>query len=159
MTYDELLMQYENLNIKEVDLSEIDPEEEFSGLYADGNIFIRHNIPTLTEKACTLAEEVGHHYTTSGNILDQTRTSNRKQERKARAWAYEKMIPLTALLEAYWAGVRNRFELAEFLDVTEQFLQEALDYFKQKYGLFYSIDNYLICFDPLSIYEDRKGVV
>lgn len=153
MTYEDLLIRYEHLNIKEIDLSTIDPEEEVSGLYANGKIYIRYDLATSIEKACTLAEEVGHHFTTAGNILDQNKVENRKQENKARAWAYEKMIPLTAILEAYWSGVKNRYELADFLGVTELFLQEALDYFIAKYGLFCTIDNYLICFEPLSVIE------
>ena len=37
-----------------------------------------------TEKKCVLAEELGHHYTSSGNILDQSNVENRKQELLAR---------------------------------------------------------------------------
>ena len=33
-----------------------------------------------TEKACVLAEELGHHYTTVGDIIDQKESENRKQE-------------------------------------------------------------------------------
>lgn len=32
------------------------------------------------EKACVLAEELGHHYTAVGDIIDQSYYSNRKQE-------------------------------------------------------------------------------
>ena len=38
------------------------------------------------EKASVLAEELGHYYTTVGNILDQEDAGNRKQEHKARTW-------------------------------------------------------------------------
>ena len=48
--------------------------------------------------ADTLAEELGHHYTTVGDILDQTNVSNRKQERLARVWAYNRRIGLTLSL-------------------------------------------------------------
>ena len=108
------------------------------------------------EKACTAIEEAGHHYTTSGNILDQNVLVNRKQEKRARAWGYERMVPLSALLEAYWAGITNRFELAEFLDITEFFLKDALNHYKTKYGLFFQLGDYLISFDPLFIVEKFK---
>jgi hypothetical protein len=153
MTYDELLAMYGNLKIKEIDLSGVDPEGEYEGIYSDGRIYIRSDIPTTTQKACILAEEVGHHYTTVGDILDQTDIRNAKQENIAMAWAYEEMIPLHALVEAYWAGITTRYELAEFLGVTEQFLQESLDYFKRKYDNYYILGNCLICFDPLAVAE------
>lgn len=155
MTYDELLSLYPGIEIREVDFSELELEGELLGLYADGNILIHKGLDTTVEKACVAIEEVGHHYTTSGNILDQNKVGNRKQEKRARAWGYERMAPLDAILEAYWAGISNKHELAEFLEVTEEFLQEAIDYYKAKYGLFYSIGDYLIYFEPLAVMERR----
>lgn len=157
MTYDELLDEYDDLSINEVDLSEVDPEGKLDGLYSNGKIIIRKDLPTTTQKACILAEEIGHYYTTAGNILDPQDTENQKKENIARAWAYEQMVPLSALLEAYWAGLTTRYELAEFLDVTEPFLQDSLDYYREKHGEYYAIDNYLIYFDPLAVLEMKNG--
>lgn len=69
--------------------------KNIKGLYCDGVVAIRENIDTTAEKACVLAEELGHHYTSAGNILDQNQTENIKQERKARMWAYNKQIGLS----------------------------------------------------------------
>lgn len=52
--------------------------ERIKGLYIDGTITLNENLSTTSEKACILAEELGHYYTASGNILDQQ--ENRKQE-------------------------------------------------------------------------------
>ena len=60
--------------------------DRIKGLYCDGTIAISTDMKTDAEKACVLAEELGHHYTSYGNILDQSDTSNRKQELRARAW-------------------------------------------------------------------------
>jgi hypothetical protein len=108
---------------------------------------------TTTEKACVLAEELGHHYTTVGNILDQSKVENRKQERRARLWAYRKMFDLVDLISAYKYGCRNRYEVAEYLGVTEQFLEEALIVYKEKYGPYTKLDKYMICFEPLTVGE------
>ena len=54
------------------------------GLIKGRRIAIRQDIPTLTQKADVLAEELGHYYTTVGNILDQANIDARRQERKAR---------------------------------------------------------------------------
>ena len=90
---------------------------------------------------------------TVGNITDQKETENRKQERRARVWAYNEMISLSDLVDSYKDGCRSRYEIAEHLEVTEKFLQECLDYFHEKYGLCTKQDNYLIYFEPLGVLE------
>lgn len=77
---------------------------------------------------------IGHHETSLGNILNQQDITNIKQERKARIWAYDKLINLFGIIRAYNAGCRTSYEMAECLDVTEEFLNEALQTYKSKYG-------------------------
>lgn len=122
-------------------------------IYNDGRIkgnriAIRKSIDTSTEKACVLAEELGHFHTTVGDILDQSKTENRKQEIRARAWAYDRLVNLHGIIKAYENKCSSFHEMAEFLDVTEDFLTEALDFYKGKYGISAVIDNYVIYFEP-----------
>ena len=78
---------------------------------------------------------------------------NRKQERHARLWAYDRMIGLMGIASAYKAGYTNCCEMAEHLEVSEAFLLEALEAYKSKCGEFAKIDNYVIYFEPLSVFE------
>lgn len=103
---------------------------------------------TNTEKGCILAEELGHYHTTYGNIICQSSVSDQKQEIRARAWAYNKMIGITGIIEAYKHGCRSMYETADFLDVTELFLSEALQYYKNKYGTYTTLDKFVIYFEP-----------
>lgn len=119
-----------------------------NGRIKGSRVAIRQDLSTSVEKACVLAEELGHHYTTYGNILDQSDASNRKQELRARAWAYNKQIGLLGLIRAYEHGCRNRFEVAEFLEVTEEVLEECLIFYRNKYGVCANIDNYVVYFIP-----------
>ena len=128
------------------------PLRAHNGRIKGNRIAIKKDIPT-TQKACVLAEELGHHYTTVGNILDQSKTENRKQERRARLWAYKRAFDLVDLVSAYKHGCRNRYEIAEYLEVTEQFLQEALDTYKEKYGVYTKVDRYVVYFEPLGVLE------
>mgnify|MGYP003379396717 FL=1 len=105
-------------------------------------------IETSAEKSCILAEELGHHYTTVGNILDQSSVSNRKQELRARMWAYNKLIGLIGIIKSYEHGCQSYHEMAEYLDVTEEFLRDALEKYRQKYGVCTTVDNYIIYFEP-----------
>ena len=123
--------------------------DRIRGLYCDGIVAISNNIDTIKEKTTVLAEELGHYYTSTGNILDQTDISNRKQERHARIWAYDKLIGLTGIISGFEAGCRSRYELAEFLGVTEEFLQNALDCYTEKHGPCIQIKDYVIMFSPM----------
>ena len=128
------------------------PLRAHNGRIKGNRIAIKKDIPTI-QKACVLAEELGHHYTTVGNILDQSKAENRKQERRARMWAYKRAFDLVDLVSAYKHGCRNRYEIAEYLEVTESFLQEALDTYKEKYGPYIKVDRYVVYFEPLGILE------
>ena len=118
------------------------------GLYCDNTIAINRAIETTNEKACVLAEELGHHETTAGNIIDQSDTANRKQEYKARLWSYNHLSGLCDIIRAYQHGCHSLYDMADRLDVTEEFLTEALQCYKSKYGTHTSIGNYVIYFEP-----------
>lgn len=148
MTYEKLLKEAAHRGI---DIYEEPMKPKIKGLYCDNIIWINRFTPTLKEKACILAEELGHYYTSAGNILDQTKTENRKQERCARAWAYKRLIPLSSIVQAYQEGIRNRYEFAEYLDVTEEFLDDALKWYQEKFGLYVPFGDYTIYFDPLRV--------
>lgn len=144
MTYDELLIEADKhqLVVKEKALAEHD------GLICGRRIAIRKDIPTLQQKACVLAEELGHYHTGGGNILNQSDTSNRKQENQGRFHAYNKMIGLIGIIDAFNHGCQNLYEMAEYLEVTEDFLHEALEGYRRKYGMYTCVDNYIIYFEP-----------
>lgn len=143
MTYEELLMESEkqNLIVKEKNLP------GYKGRIYKNRIAIRKDMTSI-EKACVLAEEIGHHETTVGNIIDMSVSWNRKQERQARLNGYNRMIGLMGIVRAYEAGCQNQHEIAEFLNVTEEYLLECIECYRDKYGTMKSIDNYTIYFIP-----------
>lgn len=126
--------------------------------YNDGRIrgnrvLIRSTILTRRQKAAVLCEEIGHYETAVGNILDQTDAWNRKQERRGRAWAYDELIGLSGIIRAAKAGCRNRYEAAELLDVPEDVLQDALDYYRGRYGICARYGQYVVFFEPPGVIE------
>lgn len=144
MEYEKLMIKYD----KHVKIKEKPLKYGFKGLYKNNKIIIDSKIETNKEKTCILAEELGHHFTTYGDIIDQSDIRNVKQELKARAWAYERLVRVNDLINAYKAGVKGKYEIADFLEIPEWFLLEAIEYYKSKYGTCYKIDNYLIYFSP-----------
>lgn len=147
MNYEQLLTAaaQEGLCVKEQPLTGHD------GLIRGSRIAIRKDIETQAEKSCVLAEEIGHYRTSSRSILDQNKVESRKQEYRARLYGYNLKIGLAGLIRAYEAGCGNLYEMAEYLDATEEYLKEAIDCYKSKYGLCTSIDNYIIYFEPLAV--------
>lgn len=123
-------------------------EDSLKGIYIDGNVAINTSVSNSAEKTCVLAEELGHHHTSVGNILDMDDMRNCKQERQARLWGYNKLIGLTGIITAFRAGCQNRHEIAELLGVTEEYLQECIDCYRDKYGVYTEVDNYVIYFIP-----------
>lgn len=148
MTYETLLMEAEDNGIEVLEDSRIG---KLNGLYIDDMIIINSNIQTDVERLCVLAEELGHFYTSSGNILDQSKIQNRKQEYKARGWGYEKIIPIHRLIDGYLHGATNLFNLSEYLGVTEKYLIDAINYYHGKYGIFVDYRDYRVYFNPLVV--------
>ncbi len=124
------------------------------GLYCDGFIVLNKNIPTTSERACILAEELGHYYTSYGDIIDTSITANRKQEIKARRWAAKRLVPLKNIIHAYNAGCRNMHEVAEYIGITEAFLQYAFKTYNAMYGKYKRCGNYIVYFDPPGVYKN-----
>lgn len=154
MSYEELVIKAEQdgVIVEEYSLQAHD------GLCYNDLILIDKHLKTQAEKNCVLAEELGHYHTTVGNILNQKKVNNIKQESTARLWSYNHLIGLTGIIECYKKKCRNLHEMAERLEVTEEFLSEALRHYESKYGLCTKVDNYIVYFKPclgvVELFED-----
>lgn len=149
--YEKLMIECEKLGAKviELDFGTSKPCGNCKG----NNIYINRNCNT-NEKYCVLNEELGHFLTTYGNILDKKILTNRKQELFARRWGYEHSVSIIGIINAFEYGALTLYDIADFLGVTEEYLIECLEHYKQKYGDSYKIDNYIIEFIPhFSIYK------
>ena len=143
--YEELLNEAEQDNITVVYRP---MRGNIKGLYYDRVIALNKNIDTTAEKTCVLAEELGHYYTSCGDILDQKITTNRKQEEKAKRWAVQRLVSLNDFICAFRSGARNKFEVAEYLGITEEFLDKIVEVYSRKYGAYKVIDDWIIYFSP-----------
>ncbi|MEK5414465.1 ImmA/IrrE family metallo-endopeptidase [Paenibacillus sp. FSL L8-0708] len=157
MVYDLLLQKAHLLLIEVIERPLVG---KLKGIYADRVICIDSRLETKTEKACTLVEEIGHHETSAGDILDQNTVEKRKQEKRAKNWGYEELVPLSAFLLGHEAGVRNIYEFAELIGVTDDFLINAIDHYWEVYGpcTVYKPgnDEYIIYFDPVAVIKIFK---
>lgn len=130
LTYDELLIDHEN----EVDIYEHDLQENpivkkagGKGFYYNGTILIQTGL-TEIDKKCILAEELGHHYTSSGNILDMRHPNAKKQELHARLWGAIRLIKFSDFIKALKIYECDLFLVAEELGVTYETIKLYRNY-------------------------------
>ena len=145
MTYEELLMEADvnGYIVKEKPLLLND------GRIKGNRIAIRNTIPTERQKAEVLLEELEHGNSSCGDIMDQTVPLNRIQELRARRRAYRRQLSFLAIISAYEAGCKNIYEMSEELNISEEFLKEALKWYAGKYGSkLIRCENYFIRFCP-----------
>ena len=145
--YEQLLGEASEKNITVIENYDL-TGTQLKGLYCDSVVAIGNTTTSNTERACVLAEELGHHYTAVGDILDQSTAANRKQEMRGRIWAYNNQVGLCGIIDAYLHHCQSLSESAEYLGVTEDFLNDTLTYYRNKYGVYATVDNYAIIFEP-----------
>lgn len=150
--YEQLLEEayQEGIIVKEVSLN-----SNADGLYMNNKIAINNKIPTSNQKSCILAEELGHHYTTVGNILDTNNIDNNKQELKARQVAYNKIASIESIANiSFKNNITDLYELADITNISYEFLTESLEYYISKYGEYIKLENYLVILIPsLYVYK------
>ncbi|MFJ1815150.1 MULTISPECIES: ImmA/IrrE family metallo-endopeptidase [Staphylococcus] len=146
--YEALISKYNHLTIIETDTL---PSFQ-SGMYYNNEIYINSNRSNAV-KLETLAEELAHHKLTYGNITDQTQFNNRKFERYARRHAMEQIVSLQGIIDAFKHNCHNLYEMANFFEVSESFVQQCIEHYKIRYGLSTLHNGYLIQFEPLRVFE------
>lgn len=118
-------------------------------VYCDSVIGLSPHVKTNRERKCLLAEELAHHLLNSGNVIEDP-----LQERKARRSAHDKLIGLDGLIRAYESGCVCAEDIADYLEVTSEFLEEAIFEYSLKYGTHAIRGKHIIAFQPcLQIYK------
>lgn len=126
--------------------------QQTNGTYVnyDGSpiILLKEGLDEKTHQ-CILAEEIGHHMTTVGDITDQNLITNIKQEIAARRWAYSIMVTPADIADAVRNGASSVPELADDLGVTEPFLLDAMEYMKLKKGPKIHVGDDILILEPI----------
>jgi len=148
MRYERLMMEYQHLTIRETRSL----PRGLSGLYYDNEILLNKN-RNHYERHGILAEEIGHYETTHGDIIELDNVQNIKLELLARRWGYEKIVSLEDLIKCFELGYRTLDDICIYLEVTAEYLKNALDHYNARYGLYTLYKGYKITFDPLNIQE------
>ena len=85
---------------------------------------------TQCEIKTSLAHELGHHMKNAFYNITSTFETRGRQEERAKRWAVENVITYDKLNEAIKIGIREIWELADYFNVTEDFIRDAVGVFK-----------------------------
>lgn len=144
----------EGVSVVEIDLGTDTP----CGKCIGDTIFINNRV-TTNEKKCVLAEELGHYHLTIGDITDLKSINNRKQELKARRYGYKLLIEPDDIVHTMKQGCSNKYELSDFLNISEEFFEELIEDFKKQYGMGVFVGNYYLQLEPcLGLIRDFGGL-
>ena len=87
-------------------------------------------INTTAEENVHLAHELGHCLTGSFYNPSSTHDLIEKHEWRAEKKAIKMLIPADELKEAFSHGITEVWELAEYFNLTEDYIQKAYRYYK-----------------------------
>lgn len=142
----------EHIANQSIQLIEDDIELPLNGLYLrvrerKAKIVIQRQL-SQTSKRCVCAEELGHHYTSTRNLLSVCAREYERQEYRAHQWAHLHLAPLDSIGEAYVMFDACKYSMAEWLNVTIAFLDEAIAGYADMYGIYHHTQHYSYKFEP-----------
>ena len=117
------------------------------GKCIDNLLIINSNISDL-DKYEILAEELAHYRKTHGNIVDQTKIENKKQEIVARRESYDLLVEPWDIIEAMKNGARDIYDMSDYINVSVETLLRIIEYWKNKYGTGIKLGSYYIQLEP-----------
>lgn len=95
-----------------------------------------------------LAEELGHHFTTSRDLTAECVTYadkliRNKEELKAKRWAANYLITDKEFASALWSKCKNIYEMAEYFNVSEEIIKIKIMNIEYNEILYSSLRSYL----------------
>ena len=152
------MQNYETLMSQHDDITYIfdkNMPNKHKGLYIDNTVYLNQN-QTDVELYSTVAEEIGHHLTSYGDIIDQSVADSRRQEKKARYVASLMTVSLEGLIECSKNGLIYDWECSEFLEVTLDSFKEAIELYQEKFGLNFNYEGYAFSFATAGTLDIKK---
>lgn len=117
------------------------PLPESQSLSIEGNpcsIAIDRSLP-LAEQRVRLAHELGHCQRGAFYHEGSPQQTVGRCEHRAKAWSYMMLTPPCAIYYSIRSGCHEVWQMAEAFGVTDKFMTEALEYYRDKHGIDYNV--------------------
>ncbi|BAP85488.1 hypothetical protein LOOC260_109490 [Paucilactobacillus hokkaidonensis JCM 18461] len=135
--FERLVNRKSNLTIKLVR----SPSDHFGGFITGKTIYLNKNL-SIQEQYQWLQEEIAHYDYTVGDIVDENTTDKRKQEHLARSKAMERTVTLDGLVYCFVHELWAPDEIADYFDVTDDYLRDCLENYATKRGSVFRYKDY-----------------
>lgn len=89
-------------------------------------------VKTSQETRECIAHELGHHMRNAFYNIESTFETRERQEERATRWAVQELIPVHELKKAIKNGYTEIWQLADYFDVSYEFMVEAIRIHKVK---------------------------
>ncbi|MFS7411444.1 ImmA/IrrE family metallo-endopeptidase [Carnobacterium maltaromaticum] len=122
-----------------------DMNDKHGAFIIDKDIYINGN-NSYEQIIGNIGEELGHYETSVGDLTKLDTIEKQQQERRARQWAYRYLVPLDDLIVCHKLGLIEYWEIADFLEITPQYLWESINYYKEWKGLNFKYKECLFVF-------------
>lgn len=127
------IIESENIIYEEYDLKKFNT----SGIYFKLNgvnpiIAIDSSIVNTNSYISVLSEELGHHFTTQGNLLELSKSYSdklikSKKESIARRWGANFLISDEEFIQALYKCINNKYDMCEYFNTTIDILEKKID--------------------------------
>lgn len=115
------------------------------GLYIDNHVYLNPR-QTPEELTATIAEEIAHHLTSSGDIICQETTEQRKQEQRARDIGSTLVVTPEDIIACHKEGLSTVWECADYLEINKKSFEHAINVYARMYEEGLTYQNYRIFF-------------
>ena len=136
LEYFEDMIYNENINLIDSYL------EDTAGAYVHYNnidiiMYDPSKIQTSSKMKEVFAEELGHYFCDATYKFNSDPVFINKQEYRAKKWSFFKLIPYNKLKSAICNGTTTLYSLADYFDVTCEYMHNAVIFYTEKYGTIY----------------------
>lgn len=111
----------------------LDTEQPSIAIEVDGirAVSLRRDL-TKAEERSYLSHELGHHIKGALYRKETPCITRGRCELRANTWAAHRLIPIRSLYAAFRKGCVEVWQLAEYFDVTEDFILKTIEIYKQE---------------------------
>ncbi len=88
------------------------------------------------EETAILGHELGHCMTGSFYRVNSSLETRERMEERANRWAIEELLPWPDLKKALYSGITEPWDLAEFFDLPQWFIEKAANFYRENCGFF-----------------------
>lgn len=88
-------------------------------------------IKSITEEKELLAEELGHYYCNAFYNSNSDFSTISKKEYRANKWKCTVLVSVNDFIDAFNKGLKNIYEIAEYLNLSEDTVAFAYNYYKE----------------------------